>query len=102
MLKVFGHYSGTEEETELLLNMVSEKGLSNELVKPPLYDKNTVTKENFSRQNFEKTGSKTTLLGGNLKEKSIIRHIEPGAFLNGKNYMKITICGKKTVLIMFP
>ncbi len=81
MLKVFGHYSGTEEETELLLNMVSEKGLSNELVKPPLYDKNTVTKENFSRQNFEKTGSKTTLLGGNLKEKSIIRHIEPGAFL---------------------
>ena len=81
MLKVFGHYSGTEEETELLLNMVSEKGLSNELVKPPLYDKTSITKENFSRQNFEKTGSKTTLLGGNLKEKSIIRHIEPGAFL---------------------
>ena len=47
MLKVFGHYSGTEEETELLLNMVSEKGLSNELVKPPLYDKNTSLKKIF-------------------------------------------------------
>ena len=68
MLKVFGHYSGTEEETELLLNMVSEKGLSNELVKPPLYDKNTVTKENFSRQNFEKQGQKPLYLVEILKK----------------------------------
>jgi hypothetical protein len=36
----------------------------------------------FFRRKFKKTGSGTTLLGNDLKGKTIIRHIEPEAFLS--------------------
>ena len=55
-------------------------GFDKELIKPPLYNKDIDT-EHFSRQAFEKTGSGTTLVGGKLKDKAIVRHIKPKAFL---------------------
>jgi hypothetical protein len=70
-----------EEKTELL-NLIIGKGLGEELIKPPLYKNNNINKETFSRQKFNKTGSETTLIGGELKDKAIIRHIEPNAFLS--------------------
>lgn len=52
------------------------------LVEPPLYNKGgEISKEAFQRTKFPKTGSETTLIGGNLKGKTIIRHLMPTAFL---------------------
>jgi hypothetical protein len=64
-----------------LLDAIIEKGLGSMLVEPPLYKKQSIPKERFSRQKFKKTGSETTLLGGRLKGKTIIRRIVPEAFL---------------------
>ncbi len=56
--------------------------LGNFLVEPPLYQgAPTITSNTFARAEFEKDGSTTTLLGGPLKDKTIIRHIKPQAFL---------------------
>ncbi|MEI8339555.1 MAG: hypothetical protein WCF94_02735, partial [bacterium] len=67
-------------EVSGLFKMVVKKGLDKLFIRPMLYEKNKVDDQRFSRQNFEKTGSETTLLGGELKGKSIIRTIEPNAF----------------------
>ena len=64
-----------------IVDLIKERGLGNELIKPALYAKTDVANEKFSRQKFNKTGSGTTLLGGELKDKTIIRHIQPYAFL---------------------
>jgi len=70
-----------KQERAALLKIAFDAGLGNELVKSPLYDKSNLDKERFKRKAFEKTGSETTLVGGPLKDKLIIRHIKSGAFL---------------------
>jgi len=68
-------------ESPALFDLVIKRGLGEELIKPPLYRGNDMDKEHFSRKKFAKTGSGTTLVGGDLKDKVIVRHIEPEAFL---------------------
>ncbi len=97
-------YGVMSEKPYLLGNKIMEsKELTNELVKSVIYDRNLITEDEFKRQSFDKTGSETTLLGGELKNKAIIRHIKPKAFLawqkayedselwqkNGFNYVPI-------------
>ncbi len=55
--------------------------LGNTLIEPPLYENMDMSKRKFSRMEFSKTGSETTLIGGKLKDKIIIRHITPESFL---------------------
>src|SRR3989344_351733 len=69
-----------ENKKEDLFKLAKEK-LGNALVEPTLYKKHNISSEKFSRSEFQKTGSETTLIGGNLKDKTIIRHIKPKAFL---------------------
>lgn len=71
-----------KNEQEGLKKLLTDKGLIKYLIIPPLYENNPeMNSENFSRRKFNKTGSGTTLVGGSLKDKIIIRHIAPGAFL---------------------
>ncbi|MCR4313961.1 MAG: hypothetical protein NUV84_01800 [Candidatus Uhrbacteria bacterium] len=74
-------HAPSTEKSELFLRAKSQLG--DRLIEPPLYDNMTSAhnEKPFQRTAFEKTGSETTLLGGTLKEKIIIRHIEPKAFL---------------------
>jgi len=69
------------QERASLIKQAFDAGLGGEIVKPPLYEDSNLNKERFKRAEFEKTGSETTLIGGILKDKLIIRHIEPKAFL---------------------
>jgi hypothetical protein len=69
------------ENREELFNLITEKNLREEFIKSRLYRDRDINNEVFSRQNFQKTGSKTTLVGGELKDKTIIRSIGPEAFL---------------------
>ena len=59
-----------------------EKGLGKKIIENPLYsshpDMNDTT---LKRKRFSKDGSDTTLIGGPLKDKIIIRQIEPEAFV---------------------
>jgi hypothetical protein len=61
---------------------IFEKGIGEEIIKPPLYNKSNIDDKTFRREKFDKTGSGTTLIGGSLKDKIITRHIEPEAFLS--------------------
>jgi hypothetical protein len=70
-----------KQERASLIKIAFDLGLGNEVVKPPLYNKSDLDKQRFKRQPFKKTGSETTLVGGPLKDKLIIRHIKPRAFL---------------------
>ena len=63
-----------------LFQLAKEK-LGDRLVEPPLYKSGKISDKNFSRSGLKKTGSETTLLGGELKGKTILRHIKPEAFL---------------------
>lgn len=54
------------------------------MVESPLYRTKNINNGTFSRNTFEKTGSGLTLVGGSLKEKTIIRHITANAFLARK------------------
>jgi hypothetical protein len=56
--------------------------LGESIISPALYTDTHITNENFRRENFEKTGSETTLIGGLLKNKTIIRKIDSKAFLS--------------------
>ena len=69
------------EDKERICDFIIKNGLGEELVKSPLYGNENIDSNVFSRQSFVKTGSETTLLGGSLKNKTIIRHITPEAFL---------------------
>jgi hypothetical protein len=51
------------------------------IAEPPLYKGKEISGEHLSRDEFEKTGSKTILLGGELKDKTIVRKMQPEAFL---------------------
>ncbi|OGG67295.1 hypothetical protein A3C21_02435 [Candidatus Kaiserbacteria bacterium RIFCSPHIGHO2_02_FULL_59_21] len=70
-----------KQERASLIKIAFYAGLGNEIVKSPLYDNSNFDKERFKRKMFEKTGSETTLVGGTLKDKLIIRHVKPSAFL---------------------
>ncbi|HEY4506980.1 MAG TPA: hypothetical protein VJH71_02365 [Candidatus Paceibacterota bacterium] len=67
---------------EQLIDLIESRGLSGILIEPKLYKHNNVGNKTFERKPFEKDGSETTLLGGTLRSKSIIRHIEPKAFVS--------------------
>jgi len=75
-------YRAPEEERALLIREVFEKGMGEEIIKPPLYNNSKIDGKTFRREKFKKTGSGTTLIGGSLKDKIITRHIKPEAFLS--------------------
>ncbi len=60
---------------------LAKRELGDVLIEPSLYRNTKISKDKFSREPFVKGGSKTTLLGGKLKDKTILRHIEPEAFI---------------------
>ncbi len=70
-----------EVEKEGILNRAISKGFGEYIIESRLYRRSTVTKERFSRAKFDKSGSQTFLLGGELKDKTIIREITPTAFM---------------------
>ncbi|PKL72117.1 hypothetical protein CVV26_02925 [Candidatus Kuenenbacteria bacterium HGW-Kuenenbacteria-1] len=81
-----------KNEQKDLFELAKEK-LGNVLIESSLYSKNIISNDSFSRQNFEKGGSKkkspkTTLIGGGLKNKTIIRHIKPEHFLTWQKVYK--------------
>jgi len=63
-----------------MFRIMFDQGLGEELIKPALYKKVNINDTDFARREFIKTGSETTLIGGRLKDKTIIRHIDPVAF----------------------
>lgn len=67
---------------ETLFTLAQER-LGDALIEPPLYNDATFAddKRLFPRKAFEKTGSGTTLVGGALKGKTIVRHLKIEAFL---------------------
>jgi hypothetical protein len=70
-----------ENEKSMLFNLAKEKA-GNILVEPPLYRNiPTDSRDKFSKADFAKDGSKTTLLGAGLRNRLIIRHITPASFL---------------------
>ncbi len=71
-----------ESEKEEFLSKIMENGLAQEMVKSPLYENPETQTGDFFQRDFEKDGSRTTLIGGGLKDRAIIRHIEPDAFLS--------------------
>jgi len=73
-----------DNEQAAFFKLAIEK-LGNIIIEPPLYDWNDIHEDRFSRKEFPKTGSKTTLIGGRLKNKAIIRHIDPEHFLIWKD-----------------
>ncbi|MFA6565873.1 MAG: hypothetical protein WCT48_03960, partial [Candidatus Paceibacterota bacterium] len=60
---------------------LAKKKLGDALVEPQLYKEGNVSDRKFSRRKFEKTGSETTLIGGELKGKTILQYMEPEKFL---------------------
>lgn len=69
-------------DRDYLIKKFFEEGLGEELIKPSLYDKNkNINNSVFKREEFEKTGSETTLIGGALKDKLIIRKINFESFI---------------------
>ena len=62
------------------LQMLQDKRFTRAFIISPLYKNSALSSENFGRETFEKSGSKTTLLGGKLQNKLIIRHIAPDTF----------------------
>jgi hypothetical protein len=71
-------YAPENEKTDLF-KLAKEK-LKDYIVEGPLYKDKNINDVRFSRSEFEKTGSKIILIGGELKDKTIIRHITPEAF----------------------
>src|SRR3989344_3948007 len=57
--------------------------LADKLIEPSLYDEGKW--DRLSRKPFAKTGSEITLIGGGLKDKVIVRHLDPDAFLSWKS-----------------
>lgn len=68
-------------ERMILAQWAIALGLGNFLIEPPLYKNKDMDNKSFSRSQFGKTGSETILVGGPLKDKTIIRKITPKAFL---------------------
>lgn len=70
-----------ESDKKYFFDYAVSNGLSKMFIESPLYDDVNLDSDSFKRGYLDKTGSETTLLGGQLLEKSIVRHIEPAAFL---------------------
>ncbi|OGL97908.1 hypothetical protein A2304_03205 [Candidatus Uhrbacteria bacterium RIFOXYB2_FULL_57_15] len=70
-----------EESRAELVRKSFDVGLGNEIIKPALYEGSTLDGGRFKLAKFAKTGSETTLVGGALKDKLIVRHISPGPFI---------------------
>lgn len=70
-----------ENKRASLRDSVINAGLGKYLVRAPLYKKTDVNNDMFSRAKFDKTGSELTLLGGGLKDKTVMRRITAEAFL---------------------
>lgn len=68
-------------EARKSLFQLARKKVGDVLVEPALYTDEEISKDVFQRIKFPKTGSETTLIGGRLKGKTIIRHLQPEAFL---------------------
>ncbi len=62
-----------------LFNKAIKLDLGDEIIKPQLYDKNQVSDFELETKKQTKSGE-TTLIGGSLKNKMIIRHLEPESF----------------------
>jgi hypothetical protein len=73
-------YLGSNKK-EYFTKKIFDRKLGNYLIEGPLYHESDLDTDTLKRKKFEKTGSETTLLGGKLKDKLIIRHINPEAFL---------------------
>ncbi len=74
---------GHVPDSEGLFNLAIQK-VPAVLIKPPLYNQGNINKDKFSRKPFKKSGSETTLIGGDLKDEVIIRHIDSTHFLAWK------------------
>ena len=70
----------SEQDKEPLFEIAKEK-MGNLLIEPPLYKTGETSKETFSRNKFEKTGSELTLVGGELKDKTVLHRIDIDPFL---------------------
>jgi hypothetical protein len=81
-----------QERTDLLA--FARSRLGDLLIESPLYQGNDEAGE-FHRRPFSKTGSESTLLGGPLKDKLIIRHIKPSAFLVWQELYENAVLWKK-------
>ncbi|MSU54822.1 MAG: hypothetical protein EXS48_03270 [Candidatus Staskawiczbacteria bacterium] len=79
-LELFDTVCDKNQEVELF-NIAKQHVPAEILMAPVLYEGKGLDKENFKRVAFEKTGSGTTLIGGDLKDKVVMRHISPDAFL---------------------
>ena len=71
----------TPKNTKNELFKLALEKLGDQLFEPPLYRHKEIYEDKFHREKFAKTGSETTLLGGQLKDKTIVRQINPKAFL---------------------
>jgi len=66
-----------------LIKKAFEKGFGNSIIQSPLYkEHDNINTTNLRRETFDKSGSGLTLIGGPLKNKLVIRHIEPKAFIS--------------------
>jgi HEAT repeat protein len=70
-----------DSERGELINLVIKKDLFETLIQSQLYKDYDLDNDNFDRVDFKKTGSKTLPLGGGLKDKVIMREIDPESFV---------------------
>lgn len=70
-----------EQKQKPLRDLIKSRELINIAIEPPLYLDKTLSDSYPERQSFTKTGSEITVIGGTLKGKTIIRSINPEAFL---------------------
>jgi hypothetical protein len=72
----------SEGERAALVREAFAEGVGSAVIQSSLYVKHpSISYSNLKRAKFDKTGSGITLIGGSLKDKLIIRHINPKAFL---------------------
>lgn len=74
-------FNGYNPGSRDVINLIINQGLGEDLIQSPLYKNKDINNNAFSRHNFEKTGSKLTLVGGSLKGKSVVRQLDASAFL---------------------
>ena len=72
----------SENQRHKFVKIVIERGFGKFLIEPPLYNNKNITSESFTVSEFPKNGSesKTFLFGGELKNKTILRRLEPECF----------------------
>lgn len=73
-------YLPQKEKSEYFQKAI-DKGFSKQLIESSLYDKSDINERDFKRIKFPKSGLETKLIGGKLKNKTIIREMTPRTFL---------------------